>query len=237
LKTQSFENQYYLAWHIFLSEATHGFIALDLVTDRYFQIGGRGAEVLSALIEHQGQTQKLSEDFAPEVLESLLCQLLKQQVITARSEAGKSFSLLFLPRQKDFDTSRVSSNKPWMMMQCLLSLRRAERLLKQQAIAQIVSDVRQRKQACFAVTDQQLPQVQQALAVYERCRPWYPKPRVCLFDSLAMVEFLARLTLYPDWVFGVMEAPFAAHCWVQGGGYVINDEAERIRAYTPILMV
>lgn len=229
--------QYYLSWHIFLSEATHGFIALDLVTDRYFQVGGQGAQLLSSLISHQGQVQKLSADYAPDVLDSLLCQLVKQQIITARSEAGKTFSLLFLPREKTLDHADAKSSNPWLMAQCLLSLWHADRLLKQQSIAQIVTDVRKRKHSSFAVCDQQLPKIQQAMAIFERCRPWFPKQRICLFDSLALVEFMARLELYPDWVFGVMEAPFAAHCWVQGGGYVINDEAERIRAYTPIMLV
>jgi hypothetical protein len=59
----------------------------------------------------------------------------------------------------------------------------------------------------------------------------------CLYDSLALLEFLARHGIYPDWVFGVQTRPFAAHCWVQHGDVVFNDTAEHVSGYTPIMVV
>jgi hypothetical protein len=59
----------------------------------------------------------------------------------------------------------------------------------------------------------------------------------CLYDSLALLEFLARYGIYPDWVFGVQTRPFAAHCWVQHGDVVFNDMVEHVRGYTPIMVV
>jgi hypothetical protein len=60
---------------------------------------------------------------------------------------------------------------------------------------------------------------------------------VCLFDSLALIHFLAQYGLYPDWVFGVSADPFEAHCWVQAGQVVLNDTVERVSAFTPILTI
>jgi hypothetical protein len=59
----------------------------------------------------------------------------------------------------------------------------------------------------------------------------------CLYDSLALLEFLARYGIYPDWVFGVQTRPFAAHCWVQHGEIVFNDTVEHVTGYTPIMVI
>jgi hypothetical protein len=59
----------------------------------------------------------------------------------------------------------------------------------------------------------------------------------CLFDSLALLEYLARHGIYADWVFGVQTRPFAAHCWVQHGDIVFNDTVEHVSGYTPIMVV
>jgi hypothetical protein len=59
----------------------------------------------------------------------------------------------------------------------------------------------------------------------------------CLFDSLALLEFLARYDIHPDWIFGVQTRPFAAHCWVQSDDVVFNDTVENVSVYTPIMVV
>jgi Transglutaminase-like superfamily len=59
----------------------------------------------------------------------------------------------------------------------------------------------------------------------------------CLYDSLALLEYLARYGIYADWVFGVQTRPFAAHCWVQHGDIVFNDTVEHVSGYTAIMVV
>ena len=59
----------------------------------------------------------------------------------------------------------------------------------------------------------------------------------CLYDSLALLEFLARHGVFPSWVFAVRARPFAAHCWVQHGDVVFNDTSEHVSGYTPIMVV
>jgi hypothetical protein len=74
-------------------------------------------------------------------------------------------------------------------------------------------------------------------AVFDSLRLFYPRSYQCLFDSLALIHFLARFDIYPDWVFGVTAEPFEAHCWVQSGNIVLNDTLERVSAFTPIMCV
>jgi len=64
--------------------------------------------------------------------------------------------------------------------------------------------------------------------------PWLPIEGECLARSAMLVAFLRRMGLAADWVFGVRLWPFAAHCWVQSGDLCLNDDVERLWAYTPL---
>lgn len=59
----------------------------------------------------------------------------------------------------------------------------------------------------------------------------------CLPRSLAMMRYLIRHGQQPMLVFAVMTRPFAAHCWVQLGETVLNDQLDHVRKFTPILVV
>ncbi len=77
-----------------------------------------------------------------------------------------------------------------------------------------------------------------AVAVFERLRPLaFTSRDRCLYDSLALVNFLAREGLTARWVVGVTAQPFRAHSWVQDGGLVLNDVHENVRRFSPILVV
>ncbi|NJO13234.1 MAG: lasso peptide biosynthesis B2 protein [Gammaproteobacteria bacterium] len=77
-----------------------------------------------------------------------------------------------------------------------------------------------------------------AARVFEALHPLvFASRNRCLFHSLALIEYLARHELYPRWVFGVQAVPFAAHCWVQQEGQVLNDTVEHVSRYTPILSI
>jgi hypothetical protein len=75
------------------------------------------------------------------------------------------------------------------------------------------------------------------IAAFKELRPLYPRPYLCLFDSLALLEFLASYRVFPQMVFGVVADPFQAHCWLQEGNVVLNDDIERVGKYKPILSV
>lgn len=68
-------------------------------------------------------------------------------------------------------------------------------------------------------------------------RPFYPRDYECFFDALALRHYLARRGYATSWVFGVRGAPFAAHCWLEFDGAVLNDEPDIVHAYRPIMIV
>lgn len=75
------------------------------------------------------------------------------------------------------------------------------------------------------------------LAIYRRLSPWAPFDGVCLFRSEMLRAYLRCLGHDATWVFGVRTWPFRAHCWLQIGDVALDDEAERLAAYHPILAV
>ncbi len=113
---------------------------------------------------------------------------------------------------------------------------RASRLLKTRPIGEVVGAVRARKARRHAEVVR-IDDLRRQVLIFRRLRPLYPRPYLCLFDALALVEFLARRGHFPAWVFGVQLEPFGAHCWVQIDDRVLNEETEYAREFTPIMAV
>lgn len=76
--------------------------------------------------------------------------------------------------------------------------------------------------------------VADAARAFWRIAPWLPQEGECLVRSAMLMSYLRRAGLSADWVFGVRLWPFSAHCWVQIDNVCLNDDVERLAAYTPI---
>ncbi|WP_395443832.1 lasso peptide biosynthesis B2 protein [Caulobacter sp. UC70_42] len=82
-----------------------------------------------------------------------------------------------------------------------------------------------------------LPALLADLAVWRRISPWLPLDGACLFRSGMLAAFLGTLGHRTTWVFGVRTWPFQAHCWLQVEDVALDDEAERLCAFKPLLGV
>jgi hypothetical protein len=80
-----------------------------------------------------------------------------------------------------------------------------------------------------------IPRARAEAALFASWRPLWPHPFICLNDTLALAWFLSARRAACDIVFGVQARPFAAHCWVETGGEVLNDEAEYCASFDVIL--
>lgn len=79
------------------------------------------------------------------------------------------------------------------------------------------------------------PALIEALAQFEQLRPWLPLDGECLLRSYHLRAFLRRRGHDALWVFGVRTWPFGAHCWLQVGETVLDEDLERLAAYQPIM--
>jgi len=76
--------------------------------------------------------------------------------------------------------------------------------------------------------------LREALRRLANIRLLVPSPRRCLPASLIAARFLKALGHDVEIVFGVRSHPFAAHCWIERNGVVLNDDLDRVRSYAPI---
>jgi hypothetical protein len=74
-------------------------------------------------------------------------------------------------------------------------------------------------------------------AGFDALNPLFPRTDRCLVRALAFLSLCLDRDLAPFLVFGVQTRPFLAHCWVQQGDIVLNDAAEHVRPFAPILVV
>lgn len=70
----------------------------------------------------------------------------------------------------------------------------------------------------------------------EQMIPWVPLQGECLFRSFLTLCVLRGSGASVSWIFGVQTWPFRAHCWLQRGDLVLNDGAEQVSGYSPILV-
>ena len=69
---------------------------------------------------------------------------------------------------------------------------------------------------------------------FAAARRLVPEERHCLIDSLALLQWLGPLRTSVRIVFGARLDPFAAHCWLEAGGMLLNDRLETIAQFTPV---
>ena len=75
------------------------------------------------------------------------------------------------------------------------------------------------------------------VAAFERLLPWLPFQGVCFYRAFLLLRVLRWRGFDARWVFGVRIWPFMAHCWLQVGDAVLDDTADRLEAFKPILVV
>ncbi len=73
--------------------------------------------------------------------------------------------------------------------------------------------------------------------LFDRWMPWIPGQGQCLYRAYLLRAFLAARGRGATWVFGVRTWPFSAHCWLQIGDVLLDDDLDRVALYTPILAV
>jgi hypothetical protein len=77
----------------------------------------------------------------------------------------------------------------------------------------------------------------QAVEAFHRWVPYAPVSGKCLLRSYMLLRRLHRLGHDARWIFGVRTWPFGAHCWLESEDFILDEQPDRVRAYTPILAV
>jgi transglutaminase superfamily protein len=251
--------QYLMARHVFLCMQGEHVVFLDVRKDRYFALESARTAGLGHFVPGWPVPARMASDAvhgncnsaAPALAEQLdhgalsgvISLLLEKGILTIETDGGKPANeTVAEPIRGDVGADSLDETPHigvFRFLRFVSAAVRARLLLKYRTFEVVVERVRRRGESRRASGPSVSESDLQGLVVsFATLRPFFFAARdACLFDALSLSEFLAGYGVYPRWVFGVQSRPFAAHCWLQLDGVVLNDTVDHVKRYTPIMVV
>lgn len=236
---------YFIPKHVHFCETGDQVIFLDLRRDKYLAIGRAERQALSGQVGGwpADSDADVSAHTPQESSEPVIRSLLNLGLLTVDSISGKraAHPTIESPNETlvDDDFERRISIRSSHLCKLMLACARAKVALRLCSLEHAVEAVCRRKaRALLHGHAFDLRMNRELVAIFDRLRPFvFTAKDACLFDSLALIEFLALHGSYPTWVIGVHTQPFSAHSWVQHDEFSYNGPVEFLRRFTPILAV
>ncbi len=234
--------RYYLTRHAYFCLDGRYCLFLDLRRNKYVCTERTLVEALSPWLFGWPQQLTFSDDPIPDEPATLACELVKVDLLTTRASQGREVkppdiaeaqrSLIEVQAVQSWrDTSR---SFPSFLVACW----HAHTALRHQPLERIIRNVeRTRLHSRHPTQPLALDRAIRLVLAFRALRGFFPRNYLCLFDSLALLHFLAAHDIYASWVFGVQSDPFKAHCWLQNNNTVLNDTVERALSFRPIMVV
>ena len=230
---------YFLSKDCFVCNAQNYWIVLNAKRDKYSCVTHADLMSIGARLHGWRSENGTSENFPQFESDTLIDSLISAGIITADPGDGKPFVECECPvceRSLEVIEPDASVKHP---LSCIasffLACARVDWYLRTKGLVRALARIERRRirvRSSAATRNAYAPRL---IAAFKDFRPLYPRSYLCLFDSLALVEFLAINRVFPRVVFGVIADPFQAHCWLQEGNMVLNDDLERVARYKPIL--
>jgi hypothetical protein len=228
-----------LARHVFVCMQGEHVVFLDVRRDRYFALESSRTAGLADVVPGWPVPATVAIERSQQT--AVVALLLDKGILTPAVENGKvAAPIQAEPPRSDLtadtldETPRVGAGE---LLRFVSAAIRAALLLKYRSFESVIHRVGVRA-ARTGATALDASRTHRLVAVFATLRPFFFTAKdACLFDALALSEFLASYRIYPRWIFGVQARPFAAHCWLQLGSTVLNDTVEHVRRYTPIMVV
>lgn len=208
----------WLAPHIHVARDGGDLVVLDVEADAYYCLPG-AADALS--VEADGGKLK---GLPAEVVEALAA------IGAVAKEATTRRSPVLEPPQRDLTGRLANDLRAREVWDLALSVLEGVIRFRSQDLKALVS-------GWTRVEVRDRAALERRALIFRTLWPWSPVQGACLFQALVLRLFLRRAGLDGDWVFGVRTWPFSAHCWLQSEDLVLNDLAERVGAYRPIMVV
>lgn len=205
-------------------------IFLDIRSDRYFRLGSASEKTFLKYLNDGRE----NADFSDLVVRNILRN-------TSSPKARTSAVVIHDPELSALESSpcegklRTADFLEVFVIVC--STRIQLRLRKLKAILNSLVSHREKQTRRRRVDGSHASRLRETASVFRRARLFMPVATCCLLDSLALARFLSRRGLHSDLVFGVIDDPFSAHCWLQTETLVLNDTVGNVKSYTPIRVV
>jgi hypothetical protein len=236
--------RYALADHVFVCVNGEHLVLLDVKEDRYWALEASATSGLGALVGGwpvKAADAANAEAPSPET-QAAIDVLRGRGLLTDTAPPGKDatpVSAVAPLRELLSDTEPAAGLEAGSWWSFLTASALAKIALRTWAFERVVRRVRARRAMCGPKAGPlDVERARKLVANFMHRRVFlFSSKNECLYDSFALIEYLARYDIYANWVFGVQTRPFAAHCWVQHGDIVFNDTVEHVSGYTPIMVV
>jgi hypothetical protein len=236
----------FLRRDVYACRTDDGAVFMNLRTGEYSGLDLAMTNIVAARIDgwigcdsaSAGANIALDDRASEKILDSLINDL---SVLTDSREFGKAVDLPVLHQTESIPFRGNLLPRPRIRACHLVAFGhaylRALYDVKCRSIAATIRHVRERKlrHEGGETPDQSTMNL---VRIFRALRPFlYTAKDRCLFDSIALIEFLASFDVFPTWVIAVRTRPFAAHSWVVDGGLILNELLERAEEFYPILVV
>jgi hypothetical protein len=236
---------YFLEQTAFICPARRHWVVLDIKNDCYLSVDRQEFEALGPRLHGwrcEDKTTAAEFAFVPPHASELAEGLLARGILSERSDTGKPVTPVATSAPKSAIESRTQHLGLGIRFVSapafFLATTRADFRLRRLTLQKLVTALKRRRTRAGNSSEPFDWNVATRLTeIFQSLRLIYPRPYLCMYDSLALLEFFALHSLFPMWVFGVSVDPFKAHCWIQQEDVVIGDTIERVRSYSPIMCV
>ena len=209
-------------------------VFLDLRNDAYLLFSDTAVSALRA-----AASPRAVPALQPKLSDAML-ELLNNGLVTTDPLSGREMAPTGVALAEDslVDVDTIFDSHPTAghILRFLAACAAAAVELRCLHVARVVHRIARRKSA-MAGGPLDVASARELTAVFLKLRSFFPRDYLCLYDSLALIEFLAAYRIFPDWIFGIKLEPWAAHCWVQDRTLVFNEDVEQAASYTPIMAV
>lgn len=203
-------------------------IFLDLAGNRYFGLTGTADLALRRIVAGDALEPELKNALKPLLTKGFLSEVEQAAPLAAISMDAPTGALELgaHPTRRD----RLSA----LIYCCAIAIE-----LRVSGLKAMVQRRIERKTAKALVTAASIPieMLQRVAAAHRRVDHVVGAADRCLGRSFAMIDHFAAHGYFPDLVIGIRTSAFSAHCWVQSGPTILNDDLDRVSLFTPILRV
>lgn len=196
-------------------------VFLDTICDAYFCLAG-AADFLS--LGAGGQVDVVAEEIAVQMLEAGLLSQEREPGVKLTAPRPAASIRLAQPAFRPMT--------PGLVVGAITATFKVARGFSGRSFARLLEG----PSPGAAAFENPSPAMSDAVAQFETLRPWLPLQGECLLRSYHLRVFLRARGLDALWVFGVRTWPFDAHCWLQSGQTVLDEDLERLSAYQPIMV-
>lgn len=224
-------------------------VFLDLHRDKYSCLERKHTRPVACLLELPlgDDDRELEEQAADEERKEtakVIEDLIDSGLVTRDSDEGKRAEFVTqyseLTEMLGYFPGEGPKVRVGDVVKFFIALIVTKSLLRFASMERIIMRVKRRKDRFYAKGSAALDdeRVNELVEIYKILKPLFVTVRdQCIFNSLFLIEFLARYQVYPNWYFGVRLNDFYAHCWVQGRNVIYDDFIVTTSDNQPIMAV